>query len=441
MAQPGDTVMIAPGRYGPFNGMAKGTKTRPIVYRAEKKWGAVIDLGTSGLSKRAAVLAESEIGTVAAVHAKANTVLQGLSFENGGPGWGGGIAPDEPGVTATDCRFRNIGLGVGLNKEHQDCDTCHLIRCVFEDMYTGAVWSHAITGPQNPCNTNAGATATECEQTARWNLDMRVQDHRMIDCIIRRANISNISPCMAMGALKYLFTKDMVIDGLVSYDNNGTGFWMDWDSWNFVIKNCTFFGNHAGAHPQDGNCWWAGVGCWSEGNDFGAWLNNVSYGNGAGGFGILETGFANIDDYDYNDHPDGGQVRFEGNVIVDNPRGIEFRFCLRTPSNHSGGPVIMKNNVFKGWTTKAWDFGDPFTQNDVTVADAGWVIEGNIYDNSKNADILAEWTHSPCTVEGGYGYGGAKHCDISIQNRTACATIEQMRDLLDIEHEGSTESY
>ncbi|MBD3392182.1 MAG: hypothetical protein GF418_08925 [Chitinivibrionales bacterium] len=183
------------------------------------------------------------------------------------------------------------------------------------------------------------------------------------------------------------------------------------------------------------------MGCWSEGNDYGAWLNNISYGNGAGGFGILETGFANIDGYEYNDADDGGMVRFEGNVVVDNPRGIEFRFCLRTPSNHQGGPVIMKNNVFKGWSTVAWGFGDPFTQNDVTVADAGWVIEGNIYDNSNNADVLAEWTHSPCTVEDGYGYGGAKHCDVSVQNRTPCASIGKMRDDLDIEHEGSTETF
>ncbi|MBD3391446.1 MAG: hypothetical protein GF410_05435 [Chitinivibrionales bacterium] len=446
IATAGDTVMIAPGRYAGFAGMAKGTRARPVVYRSEKKWGAVIESSVpQALMKRAKGLENAEIKTRASVYARANNVFQGMTFENTGyeHTWTCAVYPMEPGVRVLDCRFRNLGgFGMILDKEYQRPDSCHVYRSVFEDLQGGTFWSKGKEGDWQQCNLNGVENYESCKNTARFNLEMRVIDHRVIDCVWRRCNKSNISTCCCMGANKYLYTKDMVISGLVSYDHNGAGWWADWDSWNYLIEYSTFFGNHAGTHPQEGDCHWGGVGLWTEGNDFGSMMYNVFYSNLYGGVGILDNGFANTDELDYNDDTEGdGKVRFIGNVLVDNPRHIEFRFALKAPRNHRGGPTILKDNVFKSWKTVAWQFGDPFVQNAATPEEAGWEIDGNIYDNTEDAPMLAEWTQSLCNLQ---THPGGQGCDVSDpteQVRTPFRNMNDFRTLMDIEHNGSEEPY
>lgn len=126
----------------------------------------------------------------------------GLSF-SGGPDGGSGWQ-------FLDCEFvQNGGFEFGSSGE--------FLHCLFTDDYSN---SFDIGGTQG---------------TIR-------------DCIVRRSNRTSADDD-GVGN-KEAYTKNLLIDDLVAYDNNGAALWFDTSNDGWVIKNSTFFGNHGG------NCWY-----------------------------------------------------------------------------------------------------------------------------------------------------------------------------------------
>src|SRR5690606_15661586 len=114
------------------------------------------------------------------------------------------------------------------------------------------------------------------------------------DTIIRRCNQFPDSPGGNSGACKFLVTQGMRVEGVITYDNYGSGWWMDWDTSDYGITRCTIFGNHAGVGLENGRDRvdqpWAAVGIWTEANTGNGWItDNVIYSNVSAGIGILDS--------------------------------------------------------------------------------------------------------------------------------------------------------
>ncbi len=339
IAKAGDVVKIMPGTYREsITVMNPGTPQSPLVIESSERWGAVMTGDVSNLVK----------------YSDGNTTryitLRGIWFRDtpldvGGPMANATVLAAK-GWSIEDCRFTNCGVGVIMNEENGDMDDTSIIRCVFEDMKVNCIWS--------------------------WGSDSsKMCRHTIKDTILRRSNTLNHDTTYHAGALKYLFTDGMTVDGVISYDNNGSGFWLDWDNSNFIVKNSTFFGNHGGMtyknYGNGGMCdgWWAGKGFQCEGNPNGYFYNNTFYSNLSSGLGIMESGF------------DGG-VTVTGCTFVDNYNSIELRALARR--GHVLGPSVITQNIFKDWREYNWRTSSMETIGPITPGEFGTVIDYNVYD-------------------------------------------------------------
>lgn len=209
------------------------------------------------------------------------------------------------------------------------------------------------------------------------------------DSIIRRCNQLPNSPGGYGSASKFLNTRGMRVEGLISYDNFGSGWWMDWDNRDFVITRSTVFGNHAGMGIEQNreklNQPWAGVGIWTEANDTGRITDNVIFSNTAAGIGILES----------------RNIVIEGNTIVDCGSGIEFRDLNRDGVDDDSARkrniwnITVRNNRIKDWRGRyAIETSIGEFKRGNRPADYQVTIDGNVYDPPDRSAGFIKWINA-----------------------------------------------
>lgn len=336
VAVAGDTVMIQPGVYtGEVVLRNSGTSSAPITFKAAQ-YHAVTMQTNSGYVVTADQWQDGEGGGP----------IKYITFK--------GIIFD----TSTSPSYYSVRGSEGWNLE--DC-----------------IFNH------NGLLLRGGGTVTRCiaQDTVRGGMSLAFGKFDVMDCIIRRANQSAYSPGGYEGACKTLITHDMVVDGLISYDNYGSGWWMDWNNRNFTVRNCTIFGNHAGVAYEDGNVldhWWAAPGIWSEGNPGpGLIENNTIFSNVVCGIGLLESGVEQ-------------KIIVRNNLFVDNGSGVDFRAVGGRNEGQKTGPTDVVNNQFKNWRGVAWCsyMTDTFTGD--KPSDEGIIFNNNIYQKGA-ASTYASW--------------------------------------------------
>ena len=197
-AQSGDVVVLENGTYDAApHGLTVYNSN--VTFRA-KTWHGAFVVNTSG----SALIGGSKGNP-------SGDIWQGVEFgPSTGLGWSGGGGPH---WQFLDCVFKQTG-GVGAQSAS-----------LFErDLFTDA-YSNAFDIGGGPDNLNTGVVFK--------------------DCIVRRSN--RVSGDDDSVGNKDDFTRRIVYDDLISYDNNGASLWFDTDNNDWTIKNCTFFANHGGA--------------------------------------------------------------------------------------------------------------------------------------------------------------------------------------------------
>lgn len=343
---PGDVVIIRPGVYTERSIVINrsGTPEQPITFMAEKPGTVVIQ----GMAKFRGYTHNEYPLLFGPPRRKPDDLERWEGAE-----W----------ITLRGLDFRNsvgVAIGAGTGWRIEDCFVSHSNYDGIVPRGDNIVIERTVV---QDCSNNGMAAAFVKNVTIR-------------DCIIRRCNQYPDSPGGNSGACKFLYTNDMTVDGVISYDNFGSGWWMDFDNDNYVITNCTIFGNHAGVGLEHGrepmDQGWAAVGIWTEATaGKGIISNNVIYSNVAAGIGIL----------------DSANVIVEGNTIVDCGAGIEFRDLNRdgdVPEEQRKRRIeniIVRNNRIKDWRgdyaimTSVGEFRRGDLPRDYNV-----VIENNRYD-------------------------------------------------------------
>jgi len=390
LADAGDTVTIMPGTYREaITVRHSGTVEKPIVFQAT--WPRSVIL-TSDTHYTLVQPARDANRRQSAFYVTMRGIVFGKTpFRNFS---GFNDAPPSvilaKGWRLEDCTVeRNMGLSFGNTREW-DGDDVTLLRTIIQDSYS----------------TGAGAAGDGDAKPPRL-----LENTLLQDCIFRRNNEKDVDPGGYAGANKFLWTDHLTFDGVVSYDNIGTGTWFDYASTNFTVRNCTFFGNHAGVGlnldgKPGGDAPWAGAGFWSEANLGPALIeDNVIYSNLASGIGDLDSGSK-------------GKIVIRNNTIVDCGGCVEFR-GMRDKYARGLGSADVIGNIFKAWHSGAWGTS---VEEDIPSASPdgmGIHIDGNTYDP-------------------GPGYVGrwASWKPSKSQTTTAAGSLEQIRARLDAEAHG-----
>jgi len=368
-ARAGDTIIIKSGTYNESIVLKySGTKTSPITIMAENRHGVTI----------------SSTGTIIWANNWEDTAYSGptryISFKGiifSGSTQDRGLFVSR-GTCFEDCIFRGGGVAAkGGDAKY--------IRCIFED------------------NTYSGISAG-------------YNDYLFKDCIIRRANQSMTDPGYYEGACKVTYTTGLVVDGLISYDNYGAGWWCDWDHRNFIIKNSTIFGNHAGEGWRAStnsieNSTGEAIGIFIEGSPGpGLIENNVIYSCDEG-IRIGESGFSN-------------KIIIRNNKIYDCDYGINIRGMNRNNPSvemdsiydvHKAGAADIYSNIIKDWGIRGWCS----TADASITADTPGAMNINFDNNSFDYYIntsMASWK-----------YNG---------NEVICSSIAEIRSNLNAEFNG-----
>ncbi|MBD3390614.1 MAG: hypothetical protein GF418_01220 [Chitinivibrionales bacterium] len=393
MAHSGDSILVEPGTYSGWTTVRDGTPEDPIVIMSAKRWGASIQDAPHLLPKARRGTRTKTATIVLGKH----QVVKGMVFENMGtvnppPNdefYGKAVLSISKGDRVEDCRFTNCVMGIAMDQQWNSYDSTQIIRCVFENMKWGGVWSFGT-------------------------YEKRMRDHLLKDCIFRRCNTNNWDHWNA-GCMKYLFTRDVVIDGVINYDNNGNGVWLDWAHDNFTIKNCTAFGNHTGESISQYDNYGetvvrshAGKGIYIEGDEGGLVENCTFYSNYWAGLGISESGF------------DGG-VTIRNCRFVEERNGICFRSRLRD-EEFTLGYCDIQHNLFKDWSEFAWRTHDSVqTITEATPIERGFTFDNNTYDCDGCAEFARWQVHGEPPVH--------------------ATTLAEVRDLFDCDHNGTMGSY
>lgn len=376
VAAAGDAVLIRPGTYAESVTIRHGgTSGHPVTFQATA-WHGVTLTSPDDHTYSLIQSGKDNQNHVSAFYVTVRGIVFGHTPFRG---WSGNNDFPMSVTCAHGWRFEdcvvqdNMGMGFG-NGGGNDCDDVTLLRTIFQNNYTGG----------------AGASGDGGDAT---HPPHRLENLHIIHCLFRRNNPKNLTPGGYNGANKFLWHDHLLMDGVISYDNNGSGTWFDYGSTNFTVRNCTFFGNHAGYAlgldgKPGGDVGWAGAGFWSEANPGPALIeNNVCYSNLASGIGDLDSGSQ-------------GALTIRNNWLVDNHGyGIEFR-GMDDKGDRRLGPALVTGNVFKadhqGWGTSV-------EQNipSETPGGMGILLDHNLYDSPTGANgAWASWkpTAAPAPV-------------------------------------------
>jgi hypothetical protein len=355
VAQAGDLVLIEPGTYAESVSVPhSGTPDHPIVFESIE-WHGVTMVQPD---EQAYQLFGSAIAPDAHLLANYITVRgvvfrhdPSVGYQSGGVGMAVGVGR---GWRYEDCVISgNGGLCFFGTSARDNCDDFTLLRTIIEDCY------------------GCGASGAGADTTHPLNND------KFINCIFRRNNSSNIEADNYRGGVEILCDSNLLLDGDIVYDNNGSGVWLDTPAVNFIVRNCTFFGNHSGYAVTDdgkpvGDQREANSGFCSEAN-IGPGLieNSVFYSN-------LSYGVADADSGSQ------GAITIHNNWFVANGGvGISIRGMVGARGHSDTGDRLLgaakiTYNVFKD-NGQAWG-----TSNEqlvlATPAAVGSVIDYNTYD-------------------------------------------------------------
>ncbi|MBD3392006.1 MAG: DUF1565 domain-containing protein [Chitinivibrionales bacterium] len=215
VAQPGDKVYVHEGSYS-ADSTSLGTG---VEWESVKRHGAVVDGGGT----EQPILVGGE-----------DVTLRGFVVQNTNCREYEGILHVMHGWTIEDCIIQDahdhadgIVFSSGIREEFADNVTME--RTIIQNCGTCGFWGSGMEVHNDSVDVSE-----------------RLDNHLVKDCILRRNNQSGSNTGWGGAAMKMLFTNDMVLDGVISYDNFGSGLWMDFGNSNFTIKNCTVFGNHCG---------------------------------------------------------------------------------------------------------------------------------------------------------------------------------------------------
>ncbi len=206
------------------------------------------------------------------------------------------------------------------------------------------------------------------------------------DSILRRCNRRGESPGGFVGACKFMSTRGMKVQNVISYDHFGTGWWWDWDSVDYEFTGCTVFGIHAGTAIEGDRTIeqeWAAAGLWSEGNKGpGRIANNTFYGTMGSAIGLFES----------------SDVVVENNLCVDNAAAVEFRDLGREAGASEESRtrhilnITVRNNRIKDWRWAAFATSIGEFKRGPNPVDYNVQIFGNVFDAGSNGKPLLIWS-------------------------------------------------
>jgi hypothetical protein len=381
VAQAGDLVRIEPGTYAESIGIGhSGTPAKPIVFESTQWHGATVvppDEHTGQLFGSKVAPDEHLYGNYVTV--------RGVVFGHTAPNTGMSVGLGR-GWRYEDCVIAgNGGLCFGTSARY-NCNDFTLLRTIMEDCYSnGLAGGGDETHPLDNC--------------------------KLINCIMRRNNYMRDDPGGYSGANKFLFDTNLLFDGVISYDNFGSGSWFDTRAVHFTIRNSTFFANHAGYAIHDGqsvgDASGAAGGFWSEAN-IGPGLieNNVFYSNQ--GCGAAD-----------NDSGSKGAITIKNNWFVANSGdGLSIRGMADMNANYGnvdrrvGGNMIGnltqigEGGNYNSWAsdgrTVSWAGGLP-TPN--AAHDHGYIWENApAHNQGWSFTVPADTTTRTVSIyAGGYG--------------------------------------
>ena len=308
-----------------------GTPTAPITFQATQRRGVVISFDASWLFQPV----KDDNGWAANY-----ITLRGLVFQNTGEADNQATVIPAKGWRIEDCLFQNVGNGIFIRGEEGNVDDITIERTVFEDTRGNAIWASGRAGDDN-------------------NEEYLMQNLLLRDVIIRRSNHAGYDPSDTTGAQKIFLSNNTRIENLTSYDNVGSGVWLDYENSNYSVVNSTLFGNHG--LTED----WQGPGIWTEINPGpGVVTDNLIFSNTGPGIGVFKS----------------QHVTIKSNLIVDVPSGIEFQIFPDRPhsllDNFVQGNELAPQSGGGGMVAATGDFsGILQTQQ----------LKTNIYDTSTNS--------------------------------------------------------
>jgi parallel beta-helix repeat protein len=361
----GDTVRIMPGTYreGALVVGVSGTADRPVVIEADRPGTVVIDGG----------------GATAQTNEEYPIWLGPPGRDSERPDrWEGAAYVTVRGLVLRHARGTALAAGTGWRVE--DC------------LIAGANYDGIV-----PRGDDIVIERTVVQGAGNNGIAGGFGRNIVVrDCIIRRCNQYPHEAGNTSGATKFLQTDGLRIENLISYDNFGSGLWLDWDNVRYSISGCTIFGNHAGlSWKSDGGVIdqpWAAPGIWTEGNRGpGRIAGNLIYSNVSSGIGVLES----------------SNLVIEDNTIFDCGAAIELRDLNRegdTPEPYRLrriANVTIRNNRFVAWREEAavftsvgeWKAGR-------RPRDYGVRLEGNRYAPGAKGTLIQWLGRRAQTLEG-----------------------------------------
>jgi hypothetical protein len=423
IAQAGDVVLIKPGVYAEVVMVRhSGTAEHPITFQATQ-WHGVTIQAPDDHTYRIFGPERQPDGSVPSYVTVRGIVFGHTAFR---PWSGANNTPPALGIGhgwhVEDCVLRDnngvaFGNGRSSNGHSNDCNEFVFLRTIFDGGYLGGA---------------GGGGGSE---------QHLLTDVRVIDCIFRRNNPGNLDPFGYNGANKFLWTKNLLFDGVISYDNNGSGSWLDTANSDYTIRDCTFFGNHGGyavdlsGKPIGGDESRVAGFATEANKGYGLLEHNAFYSNLGEGLADWDSGSK-------------GCVTIRDNWFVDNHvRGLTLRGMAEMYSNYgntdrkSGSNLIEIANVgthgeYGSWADAHqmvnWSGGTPTPE---TAHDRGYIWQKAVSGNQGwRFTVPADTTTRTFTVYAGgvsaVGTLTAHLSDGSAPDYTTTQTYEQRRIMI-----------